>query len=240
VIVRCFEGRSMPEVMERVRQELGEDAIILHTQQRRGLLWWFRRTPTIRVWAAVTSKEGVRCDVWGAQKDAEHNPALEHFQPFTQKESEDGKDAGGRESEGAKQGDGSEKGLTGMLAVANPQSPVTPSKQRKRGRKKSTHSTELNEASVESSAAGKKSAKNSRRSQSTNHSELLDLAQRVSGSCNCLPLPFGVRKRLLPKRERWEFCGNVGLTCQPFNDSFHLQSPTLSLKPPQMNGSNPS
>ncbi len=178
MIVRCFEGRSMPEVMERVRQEMGEDAIILHTQQRRGLLWWLRRTPTIRVWAAVTSKEGVRCDVRGAQKDAEHNPALEHLQPFPQK-SEDEKDAGGRESEGAKQGDGSEKGLTGMSAVSNPQSPVTPSKQRKRGRRKSTHSAELNEASVESSAAGKKSTKNSRRSQSTNHSELLDLAQRV-------------------------------------------------------------
>jgi len=199
VIVRCFEGRSMPEVMERVRQELGEDAIILHTQQRRGLLWWFRRTPTIRVWAAVTSKEGVRCDVWGAQKDAEHNPALEHFQPFTQKESEDGKDAGGRESEGAKQGDGSEKGLTGMLAVANPQSPVAPSKQRKRGRKKSTHSTELNEASVESSAAGKKSAKNSRRSQSTNHSELLDLAQRVERQLQLLATSLWGQEAIAPQ-----------------------------------------
>ncbi|MFN4179241.1 MAG: flagellar biosynthesis protein FlhF [Armatimonadota bacterium] len=55
MIVRCFEGRSMPEVMERVRQEMGEDAVILHTQQRRGLLWWFRKMPTIRVWAAVAT-----------------------------------------------------------------------------------------------------------------------------------------------------------------------------------------
>jgi len=55
VIVRCFEGRSMPEVMERVRQEMGEDAVILHTQQKRSLLWWFRKMPTIRVWAAVAT-----------------------------------------------------------------------------------------------------------------------------------------------------------------------------------------
>jgi flagellar biosynthesis GTPase FlhF len=51
----------MPEVMERVRQEMGEDAIILHTQQRRGLLWWLRRTPTIRVWAAVTRSSIANC-----------------------------------------------------------------------------------------------------------------------------------------------------------------------------------
>lgn len=55
MIVRCFEGRSMPEVMEQVRKEMGEDAVILHTQQRRGLLWWFRKMPTIRVWAAVAT-----------------------------------------------------------------------------------------------------------------------------------------------------------------------------------------
>ncbi|MCS7187428.1 MAG: flagellar biosynthesis protein FlhF [Armatimonadota bacterium] len=55
MIVRCFEGRSMPEVMEQVRQEMGEDAVILHTQQRRSLLWWFRKMPTIRVWAAVAT-----------------------------------------------------------------------------------------------------------------------------------------------------------------------------------------
>lgn len=55
MIVRCFEGRSMPEVMEQVRQEMGEDAVILYTQQRRSLLWWFRKMPTIRVWAAVAA-----------------------------------------------------------------------------------------------------------------------------------------------------------------------------------------
>jgi len=158
VIVRCFEGHSMPEVMERVRQEMGEDAIILHTQQRRGLLWWLRRTPTIRVWAAVTRSSIANCStgdesiVRGAlapnKSDVERASTPNDCQ------------------------------LQLASPVANPQSPVTPSKQRKRGRKKSTHSAELSEASVEISA-GKKSAKNSRRSQSTNHSELLDLAQRV-------------------------------------------------------------
>jgi len=158
VIVRCFEGHSMPEVMERVRQEMGEDAIILHTQQRRGLLWWLRRTPTIRVWAAVTRSSIANCskgdesNVGGAlapnKSDVERTSTPNDCQ------------------------------LQLASPVANPQSPVTPSKQRKRGRKKSTHSAELSEASVEISA-GKKSAKNSRRSQSTNHSELLDLAQRV-------------------------------------------------------------
>ncbi len=58
MIVRCFEGRSMPEVMEQVRREMGEDAVILHTQQRRNLLWWLRKTPTVRVWAAVASEKG--------------------------------------------------------------------------------------------------------------------------------------------------------------------------------------
>ncbi|MFA0736619.1 MAG: hypothetical protein OGMRLDGQ_003119 [Candidatus Fervidibacter sp.] len=158
MIVRCFEGHSMPEVMERVRQEMGEDAIILHTQQRRGLLWWLRRTPTIRVWAAVTRSSIANCskgdesNVGGAlapnKSDVERTSTPNDCQ------------------------------LQLASPVANPQSPVTPSKQRKRGRKKSTHSAELSEASVEISA-GKKSAKNSRRSQSTNHSELLDLAQRV-------------------------------------------------------------
>ncbi len=57
MIVRCFEGRSIPEVMERVRREMGEDAVILHTQQRRGWFWWFRRFPLVRVWAAVASSQ---------------------------------------------------------------------------------------------------------------------------------------------------------------------------------------
>jgi flagellar biosynthesis protein FlhF len=158
MIVRCFEGRSMPEVMERVRQEMGEDAIILHTQQRRGLLWWLRRTPTIRVWAAVTRSSIANCS--------------------TGDESNVGGVLAPNKSDVERTSTPNDCQLQLASPVANPQSPVTPSKQRKRGRKKSTHSAELSEASVEI-AAGKKSAKNSRRSQSTNHSELLDLAQRV-------------------------------------------------------------
>ena len=158
MIVRCFEGRSMPEVMERVRQEMGEDAIILHTQQRRGLLWWLRRAPTIRVWAAVTRSSIANCS--------------------TGDESIVGGALAPNKSDVERASTPNDCQLQLASPVANPQSPVTPSKQRKRGRKKSTHSAELSEASVEISA-GKKSAKNSRRSQSTNHSELLDLAQRV-------------------------------------------------------------
>jgi len=158
VIVRCFEGHSMPEVMERVRQEMGEDAIILHTQQRRGLLWWLRRTPTIRVWAAVTRSSIANCS--------------------TGDESNVGGALAPNKSDVERASTPNDCQLQLASPVANPQSPVTPSKQRNRGRKKSTHSAELSEASVEISA-GKKSAKNSRRSQSTNHSELLDLAQRV-------------------------------------------------------------
>ncbi len=158
MIVRCFEGHSMPEVMERVRQEMGEDAIILHTQQRRGLLWWLRRTPTIRVWAAVTRSSIANCS--------------------TGDESNVGGALAPNKSDVERTSTPNDCQLQLASPVANPQSPVTPSKQRKRGRKKSTHSAELSEASVEISA-GKKSAKNSRRSQSTNHSELLDLAQRV-------------------------------------------------------------
>jgi flagellar biosynthesis protein FlhF len=158
MIVRCFEGRSMPEVMERVRQEMGEDAVILHTQQRRGLLWWLRRTPTIRVWAAVTRSSIANCS--------------------TGDESNVGGALAPNKSDVERTSTPNDCQLQLASPVANPQSPVTPSKQRKRGRKKSTHSAELSEASVEISA-GKKSAKNTRRSQSTNHSELLDLAQRV-------------------------------------------------------------
>ena len=158
MIVRCFEGHSMPEVMERVRQEMGEDAIILHTQQRRGLLWWLRRTPTIRVWAAVTRSSIANCS--------------------TGDESNVGGALAPNKSDVERASTPNDCQLQLASPVANPQSPVTPSKQRNRGRKKSTHSAELSEASVEISA-GKKSAKNSRRSQSTNHSELLDLAQRV-------------------------------------------------------------
>ena len=158
MIVRCFEGHSMPEVMERVRQEMGEDAIILHTQQRRGLLWWLRRTPTIRVWAAVTRSSIANCS--------------------TGDESNVGGALAPNKSDVERTSTPNDCQLQLASPVANPQSPVTPSKQRKRGRKKSTHSAELSEASVEISAV-KKSAKNSRRSQSTNHSELLDLAQRV-------------------------------------------------------------
>lgn len=158
MIVRCFEGHSMPEVMERVRQEMGEDAIILHTQQRRGLLWWLRRAPTIRVWAAVTRSSIANCS--------------------TGDESNVGGALAPNKSDVERASTPNDCQLQLASPVANPQSPVTPSKQRKRGRKKSTHSAELSEASVEISA-GKKSAKNSRRSQSTNHSELLDLAQRV-------------------------------------------------------------
>ncbi|MCS7263445.1 MAG: flagellar biosynthesis protein FlhF [Armatimonadetes bacterium] len=55
MIVRCFEGRSMPEVMEQVRREMGEDAVILHTQQKRGLFRWLRKNPMVRVWAATAT-----------------------------------------------------------------------------------------------------------------------------------------------------------------------------------------
>jgi len=55
VIVRCFEGHSVPEVMERVRRELGEDVVILHTQQRKGLWAWLRRLPMVRVWVALST-----------------------------------------------------------------------------------------------------------------------------------------------------------------------------------------
>lgn len=55
MIVRCFEGHSVPEVMERVKRELGEDAVILHTQQRRGLWAWLRRLPMVRVWVALST-----------------------------------------------------------------------------------------------------------------------------------------------------------------------------------------
>jgi len=48
----------MPEVMERVRQELGDDAVILHTQQRRSWWAWLRRLPTVRVWAALSTTAG--------------------------------------------------------------------------------------------------------------------------------------------------------------------------------------
>lgn len=56
MIVRCFEGRSMAEVMERVRRELGDDAVILHTQQRKGFWPWLRRLPSVRVWAALSAR----------------------------------------------------------------------------------------------------------------------------------------------------------------------------------------
>ncbi len=62
MIVRCFEGRSVPEVMERVRREMGEDAVILHTQQKRGFWWWLRRTATVRVWAAVSTTNNSQWD----------------------------------------------------------------------------------------------------------------------------------------------------------------------------------
>ena len=167
--------------MERVRQEMGEDAVILHTQQRRGVFWWFRRTPTIRVWAAVTSKESAICDVQCAQKDAECKSTPAHLQPnpLIQRESEGAKDAEEKGSEGAKRSNENEKGLEGMLPVANPLSSVTSSKQQKRRRKNSTPNAELGEVSGGNFAANKKSAKKSRQSQVASHSKLLDITQRV-------------------------------------------------------------
>lgn len=57
-MVRCFEGRSLPEVMERVWQEWGEEALILYTQRRRGLWGRLRRLPPVRVWAARLPSSG--------------------------------------------------------------------------------------------------------------------------------------------------------------------------------------
>ncbi len=67
MIVRCFEGRSMPEVIEQVRREMGEDAVILHTQQKRGFLGWLRRASSVRVWAAIPSKPKLVTDNSTAQ-----------------------------------------------------------------------------------------------------------------------------------------------------------------------------
>ncbi len=86
MIVRCFEGRSMPEVMERVRQEMGEDAVILHTQQRRSLLWWFRKIPTIRVWAAVATNprtDGAHEKKRISRATLSETEESEHIQPST-------------------------------------------------------------------------------------------------------------------------------------------------------------
>jgi flagellar biosynthesis protein FlhF len=163
MIVRCFEGRSMPEVMERVRQEMGEDAIILHTQQRRGLLWWLRRTPTIRVWAAVTRSSIANCS--------------------TGDESNVGGALAPNKSDVERTSTPNDCQLQLASPVANCQLPVTSSKQRKRRRKKLTPNAELSEASGESSATSKKLLKNSpianRQSQVASHSKFLDLAQRV-------------------------------------------------------------
>ena len=163
MIVRCFEGRSMPEVMERVRQEMGEDAIILHTQQRRGLLWWLRRTPTIRVWAAVTQPSISNCP--------------------TGDESNVGGALAPNKSDVERTSTPNDCQLQLASPVANCQLPVTSSKQRKRRRKKLTPNAELSEASGESSAASKKLLKNSpianRQSQVASHSKFLDIAQRV-------------------------------------------------------------
>ncbi len=57
MIVRSFEGRSVPEVMERIRRELGEEALILHTQQRCNLWQRLSRRAVVRVWAAIPTGE---------------------------------------------------------------------------------------------------------------------------------------------------------------------------------------
>lgn len=57
MIVRCFEGRSVPEVMERIWRELGEEAVILHTQQRRSFWQRLSRRAAVRVWAAIPPRE---------------------------------------------------------------------------------------------------------------------------------------------------------------------------------------
>lgn len=56
--VQCFEGRSVPEVLERVRKELGEDAIILHIQRRRRPWLWRWGKPHCIVWVASEGPSG--------------------------------------------------------------------------------------------------------------------------------------------------------------------------------------
>jgi len=164
VIVRCFEGRSMPEVMERVRQEMGEDAIILHTQQRRGLLWWLRRTPTVRVWAAITQTGDQGLGTGGLEGVV-------------------GGALAPNESDVEKASVSSDCQSQFAASVANRQSLPTTGQRRKRKQKNSTTFAEGSELSTEGSVASKKSPKDSlianRQSQVANHFELLDLAQRV-------------------------------------------------------------
>ncbi len=172
MIVRCFEGRSMPEVMERVRQEMGEDAIILHTQQRRRLLWWFRRTPTVRVWAAINQSSMAERLVVETEEQRLETGGSESVGGSLAPNEIDGEGASAL----------SDCQLQIAASITNRQSSSTTG-QRRRQKQKNSTTVDGSELSAESSAVGKKPTKKSsnanRQSQVAHHSELLDLAQRV-------------------------------------------------------------
>ena len=162
----------MPEVMERVRQEMGEDAIILHTQQRRGLLWWFRRTPTVRVWAAITQSSIVDRPIVETEEQRLETGGSGGVVGALAPNEIDGKGASALSDCQSQIAD----------SITNRQSSSTTGQRRRRKRKNST-TVDGSELSAESSAASKKPTKKSstdtRQSQVAHHSELLDLAQRV-------------------------------------------------------------
>ena len=194
MIVRCFEGRSMPEVMERVRQELGEDAIILHTQQRRGLLWWFRRTPTIRVWAAIT------------QSSIADRPVLETEDRGLGTEVSEGGVGGAlapNEIDRERASALNDCQLQIAASIANRQSSSTTGQRRRRKRKNSTTVADGGELSTEGSAVSKKPTKKSstanRQSQVAHHSELLDLAQRVERQLQLLATSLWGQEAIAPQ-----------------------------------------
>jgi flagellar biosynthesis protein FlhF len=70
--IRTYEARTMQEALDRVRQDLGADAVILHTRERKRHRWLgLRRQPCLEVTAAVGVTPG-SAEAESALADALH------------------------------------------------------------------------------------------------------------------------------------------------------------------------
>lgn len=228
MIVRCFEGRSMPEVMEQVRQEMGEDAVILHTQQRRSLLWWLRKMPTIRVWAAVAvtsqtkgmaeKRDALKSISVETEKDENPKPSPftvsvnpPAFLPIKPDNGEISETKAGVEPE-----------------VANEDASAVKSPQRRKRKKQNATSPDVGE---QTSTATKPRRRRSSRKSETNY-EFSEIVQRVEQQLQLLATSLWGQESVLPQTGALGMLWKCGIDLPTIQRLFSTQPPIPDSKMP--------
>lgn len=204
----------MPEVINRVRQEMGEDAIILHTQQKRGLLWWLRRTPTVRVWAAIATNSRTN-------GDSKARIDKEMMETSTLKKSEPASPSLAPVTSAPSSPTFFEPNENRLMSSAATDEVTEPSKsRRKRARKKQ----EASQAGIDEPSIRRRQRSSNRKKVVSD--EFLELAQRVENQLQLLAASLWGQETVISQTGVLGALWKCGVDLQTIQKLFSSQPPT--------------